>query len=427
LNEIRLQVNKRKGAHVNVKIALSEGSEVEEILAEIPERIDSMAIECATMLAGEVIEHEVTALCGERYARDGSRKATRYGSQRGSITIAGRKVGIEKPRVRAADGGGEIDLSSYRRLRRKGAMGEAVLERMARGVSCRNYEGVVTASCEGFGMKKSSVSRDFIKASAARLKELVERRLDGERFVAIFIDGIVYAGATMIVALGVSIKGDKTILGLRQGATENSEVCAELLQSIVARGVDPILPTLFILDGSKALKAATTRVWGDNAVIQRCRQHKKENVRAHLAKCSWEELDWRLAQAFHEDNYSEALRKLKATASWLEKINPDATASLNEGMEELLTVTRLKLPLVLTKSLVTTNPIESVFSTVRSLTRRVSTWKDKDMRLRWCATALLQVEPRLIKLRGRKYLPVLAQNLDSLLKGSELDRLKDVA
>jgi transposase-like protein len=427
LNEIRLQVNKRKGARVNVKITLSEESSFEEILAEIPEHIDSMAIECATMLAGEVIESEVTELCGARYARDGSRKATRYGSQRGSVTIAGRKVGIEKPRVRAVGDGGEIDLLSYRHLRRKGAMGEAVLERMVRGVSCRNYEGVVTASREGFGMKKSSVSRDFIKASAARLKELVERRLDGTRFVAIFIDGVVYAGATMIVALGVSIKGEKTILGLRQGATENAEVCAGLLQGIAARGVDPALPTLFVLDGSKALKAAVTRVWGDNAVIQRCRQHKKENVRAHLVKCSWEELDWRLAQAFHEDNYSEALRKLKATASWLEKINPDAAASLNEGMEELLTVTRLKLPLILTKSLVTTNPIESVFSTVRQLTGRVSTWKNGDMRLRWCATALLQAEPRLNKLRGQKYLPRLAETLDALVHGPALDRIKDVA
>ena len=427
MNEIRLQVNKRKGVRVNVKITLGEESSFEEILAEIPEHIDSMAIECATMLAGEVIESEVISLCGERYTRGGARKATRYGSQRGSVTIAGRKVAIEKPRVRAASGEGEIDLASYRRLRRKGAMGEAVLERMVRGVSCRNYEGVVTASCEGFGMKKSSVSRDFIKASAARLKELAERRLDGARFVAIFIDGVVYAGATMIVALGVNIKGDKTVLGLRQGATENSEVCVGLLQSIAARGVDPALPTLFVLDGSKALRAAVIRVWGDNAVIQRCRQHKKENVRAHLAKCSWEELNWRLAQAFHEDNYSEALRKLKATASWLDKINPDAAGSLNEGMEELLTVTRLKLPLILTKSLVTTNPIESVFSTVRTLTGRVSTWKNGDMRLRWCATALLQAEPRLNKLHGWKYLPMLVESLDSLVHGPALDRTKEVA
>lgn len=427
MKEFKLTVNKKKGVGVNLRVVFGEGSTLEEIIAEIPSQLDSMAIECATLVAGEVIESEVTKLCGDRYARDPSRVATRYGSQAGSITVAGRKVPVEKPRVRRVDGGGEVELKSYKQLKREGAIGDAVLESAIRGVSCRNYEGVVTASCEGFGMKKSSVSREFVKASARKVKELAERRLDDARFVVIFIDGVVYAGATILVAMGITIRGEKVILGLRQGATENARVCIQLLENIILRGVDPAQPTLFVLDGSKALKAAVKKVFGDCAVIQRCRQHKRENVRAHIQKSSWEELDWRLNQAYHEDGYKKALRKLENTASWLEKINPDAAASLREGMEELLTVTRLEVPQVLCKSITTTNTIESVFSMVRRITGRVATWKNGDMRIRWCATGLLDAESRLNRIRGVKHLPGLAESLASLAFGLPLDSNKEAA
>lgn len=422
-----LQLNKIKGVSVNLQVVIGEGDVYEEIIAEIPSHIDSIAIRCVRVVAEEIIEEEVKGLCGDRYARDPSREATRYGSQAGSIAVAGRKVRIDKPRVRLADGSGEVELKSYKQLKREGAIGDAVLGSAIRGVSCRNYEGVVTASCEGFGMKKSSVSREFIKASARKVKELCERRLDDTRFVVIFIDGIVYAGATMLVAMGITIRGEKVILGLRQGASENAQVCTQLLENITFRGVDPAQPTLFVLDGSKALKAAVKKVFGDYAVIQRCRQHKKENVRAHLQKNYWEELDWRLKQAYHENDYNSALRKLKNIESWLGKINPDAAASLREGMEELLTVTRLRAPRVLCKSIATTNTIESVFSMVRRVTRRVSTWKNGDMRLRWCASGLLDAESRLGGIRGRKHLPRLAESLAALVLGTPLDTDREVA
>lgn len=427
MKNFRLQLNKKKGMSVNLQVMMGDGDAYEEIVAEIPSHLDSIAIRCTTAVAGEIIEEEVKGLCGDRYARDPSRASTRYGSQAGSIAVAGRKVRIEKPRVRLVDGGGEVELKSYKRLRREGAIGEAVLGSAIRGVSCRNYEGVVTASCEGFGMKKSSVSREFIKASAHKVKELCERRLDDARFVVIFIDGVVYAGATMLVAMGVTIRGEKVVLGLRQGASENAQVCIQLLENITFRGVDPMQPTLFVLDGSRALKAAVKKVFGDCAVIQRCRQHKRENVRAHLQKNSWEELDWRLNQAYHESDYKKALQKLKNTASWLEKINPDAAASLREGMDELLTVTRLRAPEILCKSITTTNTIESVFSMVRRVTRRVSRWKNGDMRLRWCASGLLDAESRLNNIRGKKHLPSLAESLASLALGPLLDSDREAA
>lgn len=425
--KFKMEVNKKLGSNVKVNVCFGEGFEISELVAEIPEQLDRIAIECAVSVAEDLMEEEVNELCGERYRRDPGRGATRYGCQAGSITIAGRKVRVGKPRVRSTDGSGEVELVSYERLKRGEAMCEAVLESAIRGVSSRDYAGVVTASCAGFGMTKSSVSRKFVKASAEKLRELVERRFDGTRFVVIFIDGVVYAGATMIVALGVTSDGEKKVLGLRQGATENAEVCKSLLENMAERGVDTGQPTLFVLDGSKALKAAVQRMFGRYAVIQRCRYHKKENVRAHISKCSREELNRRMNEAYREDDYQKALAKLRSTASWLEQVNPDAAASLREGMEETLTITRLKVPLDLRGSLATTNPIESTFSIVRRLTSRVSNWRNGDMRHRWCATGLLIAESKFKKIRGYRKIPMLIRALKKLLDDVQVDNTKEAA
>lgn len=427
MNSFKMEVNKRKGHVVKLNVSFGEDAELGELVAEIPDHLDSLAIECVISVAEDLMLEEVNELCGERYHRDPEREMTRYGSQRGSIAVAGRKVRVEKPRVRMADGSGEIELSSYERLKRGEAMRDAVLESVTRGVSARDYAGVVTASCEGFGMTKSSVSRQFIKASVGKLKELCERRFDGIRFVVIFIDGVVYAGVTMIVAIGVTEDGEKKVLGLRQGATENAEVCKSLLGDIAGRGVDTGLPTLFVLDGSKALRAAVVQLFGEMAVIQRCRFHKKENVRAHLSKCSWEELNKRLNEAYCEDSYHQALCKLNSIASWLDQVNPHAAASLREGMDETLTINRLRVPQELRRALATTNPIESTFSIVRRLTSRVSNWRNGDMRLRWCAIGLLVAESKFRKLQGYRHLPKLIRTLKQIVADKNIDILKEVA
>lgn len=427
MSKFKMEVNKKKGSHVKLNVNFGDGYEVDELIAEIPEELDYLAIECAVAVAEDLMDEEVNELCGERYRRDHSRGATRYGSQCGSIVIAGRKVRVEKPRVRLADGGGEVELESYGRLKRGNAMNEAVLESMVRGVSSRDYAGVVSASCAGFGITKSSVSRRFMKASAKKLKELCERRFDGLRFVVIFIDGVVYAGATMLAAIGVTTGGEKKVLGLRQGATENAEVCKSLLADIVERGVDAGQPTLFVLDGSKALKAAVERLFGPNAVIQRCRYHKKENVRAHVPQYTWEELNRKMNDAYYEDDYCTALSKLRSAASWLERINPDAAASLREGMEETLTITKLNVPPELRASLATTNPIESTFSIVRRLTRRVANWRNGNMRHRWCATGLLVAESKFNKIRGYRNIPKLIGALQNLAGTEPVDITKDAA
>src|SRR5262249_48712255 len=193
---------------------------------------------------------------------------------------------------------GGVALGPCARLQSGAARPEAVLRGMVRGVSTRDYEEVIDAARDGFGVAKSSVSRGFVRASAAGVKALAECRLNGERFAVVMIDGVEYAGETMVVAMGITEDGTKRILGLRQGATENADVCTALLEDLRERGLDTTKPTLLVLDGSKALHAAVKRVWGKHAVIQRCQVHKRRNIKAQLAEKHHAELDRQLSSAY---------------------------------------------------------------------------------------------------------------------------------
>jgi transposase-like protein len=387
----------------------------EETIRLAQEALHAFAVEIGLRVAGKLLEDEVERLCGPRYRRQADRTASRYGRQPGVITLAGQKLSVARPRARYTDRRGEVPLETYALLQRDEALPEACLKRMVRGVSTRDYEGVVDLAREGFGVKKSSVSRGFVRASAAAVKELATRRFDGVRFAAVFIDGVEYAGETMVVALGMTAEGTKRVLGLRQGATENAEVVTSLLEELRERGLDTSRPTLFVLDGAKALRAAVRRVWGRQAVIQRCRVHKKRNVRAHLADEHHAELDRRLGTAWAETNYEQALSQLQGSVRWLERLSPDAAASLREGLEETITVIRLGVPDLLRKTLASTNPIESALDVVRTLTRRVKRWRAGDMRRRWCTAGLLRAEEKFNRVQGYRQIPQLLAALDATL------------
>jgi putative transposase len=391
----------------------------EELLRQAQDALHAFAVEIGLRMAGRLLEDEVQRLCGPRYERQPDRRVTRYGRQPGVITLAGQKLPVTRPRVRTAGGQGEVALETYGLLQREEAMPQACLARMVRGVSTRDYEGVVDLACDGFGVKKSSVSRGFVRASAQAVEELAQRRFDGVRFAAVFIDGVEYAGETMVVALGMTDEGTKRVLGLRQGATENAEVVTSLLEELRERGLDTGRPTLFVLDGAKALRAAVRRVWGRQAVIQRCQVHKKRNVKAHLAEEHHVELDRRLGTAWSQTSHEQALAQLQATARWLQRQSPDAAASLREGLEETLTVIRLGVPPSLRKTLATTNPIESALDAVRSLTRRVKRWREGHMRQRWCTAGLLRAEERFHRVKGHRQIPQLLAALDATLLDSK--------
>jgi len=399
----------------------------EELLTLMQDSLETLAIELGLLVASGLLEDEVTRLCGRRYERQPERVHTRYGHQQGVATLAGQKVAITRPRVRQTDGGGEVPLETYSRLQSPEAMPQAVLRRMVRGVSTREYEHVVDMARDGFGVAKSSVSREFVRASAAEVKALAERHFDGQRFPVVMLDGVEYAGETMVVAMGITEDGTKRILGLRQGATENAVVCTALLEDLRERGLDTTQPTLLVLDGSKALHAAARRIWGQNAVIQRCQVHKKRNVKAHVPEKHWPELDQRLGTAYQESDYAAAKQSLEDTAKWLSRINPDAAASLREGLEETLTVVRLGVSVALRRTLATTNPIESALSVTRRVTARVTRWRDGDMRQRWCAAGLLRAEAKFRRVKGRLAMPTLLKALESLVREQRAGSKRDVA
>jgi putative transposase len=401
--------------------------DAEEVLAMLQDSLTEYATEIGLKVAGLLLEDEVNQRCGLRYERVPQRTATRYGHQRGVVVIAGQKLPVRRPRIRYVQRCGEAELETYGRLQSPEAMPQSVLKRLVRGVSCRDYEGVVDMAREGFGVKKSSVSRSFVRASAGEVRQLAERRFDGVRFPVIYLDGVQYAGQTMICALGITEDGTKRLLGVRQGATENAAVCTALLEDLCGRGLDTSAPTLLVLDGAKALSAAVKRVWGANALIQRCEVHKKRNVQEHLPQKHWPELSRQLSAAYHETDYDQALKRLKTTARWLERLNPDAAASLREGMEETLTVVRLGVPELLRRTLATTNPIESAFSVAENVTHRVKCWREGDMRQRWCTAGLLRAESKFRRVKGYRHMPQFLRTLDRLVLGKGLDEKRKSA
>jgi len=399
-----------------------------DVIDLLKEGLHNLAAEVGRLVAVGLLEDEAEQLCGERYKHNPEeRTATRHGGQRGWAMLAGQKVPLERPRVRHTGGRGEAKLEVYRLLQNPENLRSSVLRRIVHGVSARNYEQVVDQTRQSFGVKRSSVGRHYVRVMADRIQQFCERRWDGVRFATILIDGKSFARETMVAVLGITEAGKKYVLGLRQGATENAQVCKDLLESLRERGVRTDLPTLFVLDGAKALRAAVVSVWGKNAVIQRCQVHKKRNIKEYLAKQYWPELSRRLAEAYRETDYERALSLLKNTAAWLAGINPDAAASMREGMEETLALIRLGVHADLRKTLESTNVIESAFSVVEEVTARVKRWRPGDMRWRWCVAGLLHAEQRFRRVDGYQHIAALLTALERTVPQPEVDGTEKVA
>lgn len=385
-------------------------NDVDQLRQLMQESLTSFAVEVGVQVASCLLEDDVVKLCGAKSERVLNRANNRHGSQPGYVVLGGQKVAIRRPRVRSVEGR-EVDLDVYEKLQAEGAMSASALAKMVRGVSCRDYEDVVETARAGFGVKKSSVSRHFVEATREQVEEFAERRFDDTTFAAVFIDGIAFAGEMMVVALGVAENGSKQVMGLVRGETENAKIVTSLLTNLRERGLDTNQPTLFCLDGSKALAAAVKKVFGVNAIIQRCQVHKTRNVESHVAKKHQPEVRRRMNEAYAQVHHADAKRLLQDTVAWLKTINPDAAASLKEGLEETLTVISLGLEGDLKRFFSTTNAIESMFGRVRDVTRRVKRYRGGDMRHRWCVTGLLRAEHGFHRIRGYKDLPKLLQAL----------------
>jgi putative transposase len=355
----------------------------------------------------EVLEEEVRSLAGERYKRQGIAGYDRWGSQWGSVYLSDQKLPIWVPRVRDRREEREVRLKSYERLQEPRGADEGVLRRILHGLSCRRYEECAEAMPEAFGLSGSTISRRYIRASAKALKELCERRLEGYNFVALILDGKVFGTDEMIVALGMTVKGEKILLGFIQTGTENERVGREMLQGLLERGLKMEEGLLCVIDGSKGLRKAVYEVFGNKALAQRCQWHKRENVVSYLPKAMQASMRRKLQEAYEEPTYERAKEKLLKIRKELQLINRSAVNSLDEGFEETLTLHRLGLFRELGISFKTTNCIESLMALVGQKTDKVDYWKNSDQKHRWLAAALSDIEPRLRKVKGYRYLPQL--------------------
>ncbi|NHM26255.1 IS256 family transposase [Desulfofundulus sp. TPOSR] len=391
--------------HVQVSLREAIGSAKDGLLA--------LSITVGLNVLKAMMEAEVAEIVGPKGKHNPNRQAVRHGSEKGSVVPGGRKVAVRRPRVRTTDGR-EVRLNTYEAFQDERFITESVLERMICGLSTRNYEhGLepVGEEVPAQGISKSTISRRFIHATRKALEELLSRPLGDKRFLVLVIDGVMFAGHTVVVALGITAEGKKEILGLWEGATENATVCKSLLADLVARGLKAEEGILVVIDGSKALRLAVREVFGERAVVQRCRVHKKRNVLEHLPGEARGWVGKKLNQAWAEKDHRKALSELNRLADTLEEKYPGAARSLREGLEETLTITRLGLPETLRKSLCSTNLIESAFDKVRVVTRNVKRWRSGMQVLRWAAAGLLQAEKGFQRLKGYRELPLLATAL----------------
>lgn len=385
-----------------------------ELWEELQPQVEHLAGLAGLQIIRGVIEEEVTRRVGPRYQPDPASSCVRWGQQPGYVVFAGQKVTVERPRVRVRKGP-EVALDSYTRLQHDGRRQRAVREGIVAGLTSRSYHRAVQSVLDGYGIEKSSVSREFVAASAAQLKQICEKKLGELDLVALLIDGIHLGKQVLVVALGIEINGKKQVLGLWQGATENTTVVKELLEDLVARGLNPERRYLFVIDGAKALRAAIERVFGDRAEVQRCQIHKRRNVKDHLPKQAQGDTDRRIRNAYALTNYAEAKAELEKIFRHLERINPSAARSLEEGLEETLTVHRLNVGALLRRTLASTNPIESCLSTVERVSHNVKRWRGGDQALRWTATGLLEAEKKFRRVKGYRELEALCHRLNPSL------------
>lgn len=393
----------QKGVNIEERGPEELATRVAVIQALIPLGLQAVA---------DALQQDVLTLAGPRYAR-GHRPpgVHRWTTQRGSVYLADQKLPITRPRLRNRHTHQEVPLPTYHQLQHPRAADEGVLRRILHGLSCRDYRACAEAVPAAFGLSASTMSRRYIRASARKLQELLERRLDGYDFVALVLDGKVFADDTLVTALGITVQGEKVLLGFVETGTENETACAEFLQHLGTRGLRTDQGLLVVLDGGKGPRAAVRRVWGGETPIQRCQYHKRENVVSYLPKSQHGLWRGKLQQAYAQPTYTAAKAVLDEVRSELKRINESAVRSLDEGLEETLTLHRLEVGPALRQSLATTNGLESIFALVEQRTGKVDRWRNSNQKQRWLAAALLDIEPRLRRLRGYRGLPQLREAL----------------
>ena len=390
----RVRVNKKVGKIIGeARRDLAREHRLAAIQALIPIGLEAVAA---------ALQHEIAEIAGKRYSRGGDIK--RWGSNPGSVFLGDQKVNIQVPRARDMSANEEVVLATYGRLQNAQQLDDMALSRVIYGMSQRNYEKAAIHVPETFGIRKTSICRRFIRATAKKLQEFMERDLSKHEIVAIFMDGKNFTENEIVIALGVCMGGEKVLLGMVETSTENHLVCKNFLLGLKDRGLNLDREILFIVDGGKGLNKGIREVMGERTLIQRCQWHKRENVVSHLDKSCQESFRGKLQAAYNLPTYERAKERLGSIGRELKLLNKSALASLEEGIEETLTLHCLGLFGKLGESLKTTNCIENVNKQLAVHTDRVDRWHNSDHRQRWVATVLLLIEPRLKKIKGHKHL-----------------------
>ena len=412
----RYQIEQQRAVQQFRRLATEENPSIQmilpmaDIVGLLQQGVGHLLRQAGLELMSLVMEEEVRHLAGERHQQHEGRRAHRWGKEGGYCVVDGQKVPIRRTRLRTKDKR-EQRLGSYELFQRSEPLQAGVWDKMMRGLSTRNYGAVVKDFQDAYGIEKSAVSENFIEASREKVKQLMERPLGELRLCAVLIDGTPFKDRQMIAALGIGCDGTKTVLGIREGATENATVVGALLGELLERGLDFSAPRLYILDGGKALHAAVRRHAGEAAFIQRCQVHKKRNVVDHLPEEYRADVRRKMQNAYAMTDYPDAKRALDQLHRELMELNPSAARSLEEGLEETLTVHKLRVPDQLRRTLASTNVIESAFSIVETVCRNVKRWRAGDQIERWVSSGLLVAERQFRKVIGFRQIPLLLSSM----------------
>lgn len=411
--------NKRRPAQhaaENMAVPQTVSVAMDQIATSMREGLLALAIQSGLAVMFAILDEDVTAICGPRGRHNPGRTAVRHGSDAGSVVLGGRRLPIRRPRVRTADGTGEVTIPAYELFSSTEILDEMALGKMLGKLSTRRYRlGLEPVGDRieqaATGTSKSSISRRFVAATERALADMMPADLAELQLTALMLDGVHFGEHTCIVALGIGIDGTKHPLALVEGSTENATLARELIVSLRERGLDVTTPVLVVLDGSKALRRAVLDVF-DHPVIQRCQLHKIRNVRDRLPLKLRAAAEKRMRDAYHADTPLVAEATLTALAAELDKTHPGAAASLREGLEETLTILRLDVPPMPARTLRSTNPIESMISICRDHAVNVKNWKDGTMALRWCAAGMAEATKQFRRVNGHMHLPRLRAALD---------------
>ena len=369
-------------------------------------------------VVGEMMRDEVADLAGPRGRHDPDRSHVRHGTEAGSVVLGGRRIPIRRPRVRTANDESEAVLETYDVAHAEDLLAEHMVGAMLAGLSTRRYPAALEPvgahiESEARSISKSSVSRRFVNATSEQLASLMSRRLDDEEWLIMFIDGFTFGDHMLVGALGVTTEGVKVPLAVMEGTTENKALVTRLLADLQDRGLDVPNGVLFVVDGSKALTRGIPAVFGDKAVIQRCRIHKQKNIMDHLPDAEHTWVRTKLRDAWANRDPVAAQAELERLARTLQRNHPGAAASLREGLEETLAVNRLGIDGTLLKTVFSTNPVESMIEIIREHSSNVKRWRDGEMTLRWAAAGMESARSQFRRVKGYRQLPQLAAALQA--------------